>query len=352
MALTGYPAGPAAPAAPGAPLSPPKPGFPGMPSCPLVPGTPCKAKNPLRFPKHSSGRAQPRKAPWLMQLSHLGFQRCHLLQCRTLLSPHLAYHPSHTQGLGCSLPHSHPRHEDALEWAQWPPCGTSPQPSKGQLCTYRQPWEPSRTGVTCSALGKEGCSAVCPWNGGQGTGIRVRLCSEKSPSQHLSSVCVASGQNPASREWDQGPACSQKGVWDGSMLQEAQGMFCRSHIHAEGLEQQEYREQGEPYLRARSTTRTRGTWQGLGDRSTISDTALAEPPPNLTTRQAKVPHGKDFQFSPLPSQHKELSWRFPGGWSCKQCSPLDQLFLEILVDLELPFLPVGRQERFPFLCMF
>lgn len=38
--------------------------------------------------------------------------------------------------------------------------------------------------------------------------------------------------------------------------------------------------------------------------------------------------------------------------SSKQCLPLDQLFLEILVDLELPFLPVRRQERFPLLCMF
>lgn len=149
-------------------------------------------------------------------------------------TPHCCHH-THTQGLGCSLPHNHPRDETALQWA-CPPCGTSAQPSKVQLCTYRKPWEPSRTWVSCSALGKEGCSAVCPWKREPGSWDQGEAGIREIPMSwdHLSSVCAAPGQNPASREWDQGPACSQKGVWDGSMLQAAQGMCCRSHIHAEG----------------------------------------------------------------------------------------------------------------------
>lgn len=134
---------------------------------------------------------------------------------------------------------------------------------KGQLCTYRQPWEPSRTGVTCSALGKEGCSAVCPWNGDQGTGIRVRLCSEQSPSQHLNSVWAASGQNPASREWDRVLPAPQKGFGMDPCCRKHRGCTAE-HTSMQRDWSSRNTEQGEPYLGARSTTRTRGTWQGLG----------------------------------------------------------------------------------------
>lgn len=61
---------------------------------------------------------------------------------------------------------------------------------------------------------------------------------------------------------------------------------------------QEHREQGEPYLGARSTTGTRGTWQGLGDKSIISDTALAETPPSLTGRSSPW---QRFLVFPIPS---------------------------------------------------
>lgn len=205
--------------------------------------------------------------------------------------PHTPHCCHRVWGVPC--PTATPGMELAWSGHRNPPCGTSPQPSEVQLCTYRQPWEPSRTWVTCSALGKEGCSAVCPWNGGPGRWEQGEALLREIPMSwdHLSSACAASGQSPASREWEQGPVCSQNGVWDGSVLP------------------------GEPYLGARSTTRTWGTWQGLGDKSSISDTALAGPPPNLT---AKVPHGKDFPFSPFPAQQRGFAWCFPGGWSCPE----------------------------------
>lgn len=170
-ALTGYPAGPAAPGAPGAPLSPAKPGFPGMPSRPLVPGTPCKAKKPLRPPKTQLGESKAGGSPVAEAAGSpqgpkgATCSRPHPCRCRTLLSPH----PTHTRRVwGVPCPTATPGMKMPRSGQRSAPCGASPHPSEGQLCTYRQPWQPSRTWVTRSALGKEGCSAGCPWKRGPG----------------------------------------------------------------------------------------------------------------------------------------------------------------------------------------
>lgn len=191
--------------------------------------------------------------------------------------------------------------------------------------------------------------------GDQGTGIRVRLCSDKS--QCLGTISAVSvlhqdTTQPAGSGIRVLPA-PKKGVWDGSMLEAAQGVYCRSTQRDQSS--QEHREHGEPYLGARSTTRTRGTWQGLGDKSTISDTALAERPSQFSCKIGKNSPWQRFPVFPIPSPAQRICWvLFQGAGaaqnSSKQLLPLDQLFLEILVDLELPFLPVRRQERFPFLC--
>ena len=126
-------------------------------------------------------------APWLKQLGHHGVcdvppapggYQCliaagtggHCCPCTRLVTPQLPM-----QGLGHSLPHDQPRDKAASRVGT---ClsfhRTSPNFSLQSISasysspTYRQPWKPSRTWVSCSALKQEGCSAAWSWQGGTG----------------------------------------------------------------------------------------------------------------------------------------------------------------------------------------
>ena len=79
------------------------------------------------------------------------------------------------QGLGRSLPRDQPRDKAASRVGTYLSSHrTSPNFSLQSISasysspTYRQPWKPSRTWVSCSALKQEGCSAAWSWQGGTG----------------------------------------------------------------------------------------------------------------------------------------------------------------------------------------
>lgn len=79
------------------------------------------------------------------------------------------------QGLGHSLPHSEPGDKAASRVGTYLSSHrTSPSFSLQSISvgcsspTYRQPWKPSRTWVSHSALKQEGCSAVWSWKEGTG----------------------------------------------------------------------------------------------------------------------------------------------------------------------------------------
>lgn len=79
------------------------------------------------------------------------------------------------QGLGHSLPHREPGDKAASRVGTYLSSHrTSPSFSLQSISvgcsspTYRQPWKPSRTWVSHSALKQEGCSAVWSWKEGTG----------------------------------------------------------------------------------------------------------------------------------------------------------------------------------------
>lgn len=169
----------------------------------------------------------PAGAPCLKQLGHHGVRKVPPApggyQCLITAGPggHCCLHtrlvptqlPMH--GLGHSLPHNQPRGEAASSVGTYLSSHrTSPNSSLQSISasysspTYRQPWKPSRTRVSCSALKQEGCSAAWSQPGGAGDPelLTIPVC--------LGHLRKAPGQNLASSEWDQGPACSCNGVWD------------------------------------------------------------------------------------------------------------------------------------------
>lgn len=165
---------------------------------------------------------------------------------------------------------------------------------------------------------------------------------------HLSGICAASGQNLVSNKQDQGPA-------KGSGIHAANAIGSTWHIlqssahpegtAAEGAEQARHGEHSKPYLGAGSTSWTGGTWQGLGGESAIRAPCHS---PDCSHLPSLAPWcwWQSFPICPYSALQRRL------GQCSKRHSPWDQLFLEIPVDLGLLLLPVRRQDRFPFLCMF
>lgn len=126
---------------------------------------------------------------------------------------------------------------------------------------------------------------------GPRAGIRLSLCSDKSPCPGTIpavSVLPQDRTQPPGNGTRVLPAPKKGfGMDPGDVLQVTHP---RRGITA-----------GQPYLGARSTTRTGGTWQGLGDKSTISDRALAEPPPSFSCKIGRNSLGQRLPVLPIPS---------------------------------------------------
>lgn len=335
-ALTGYPVGPAAPAAPGAPLSPPKPGFPGMPSCPLVPGTPCKAKKPLRPPKTQLWQDKLREIPVALVTSGskgATSSSPHPCRCRTLLSPQPTLLSPHTHtGFGVF-----PAPQPPQGW-NWPgvdtnvhPVGHHPSPARCSSALTGSPGSPRGPGSPVLPWGKRVVQQCVHGMGDQGDGSRVRLCSEKSSCLGTISAVPVLHQDRAQ------PAGSGTRVLPAPKMGFGMDPCC----------------QESPTWEPGAPRGPGGPGRAWGTRAASVTQPWLSP---LPAELQKFPMAKISYFPHSQPSRENLPGAFQGAGaaqsSSKQHLPLDQLFLEILVDLELPVLPVRRQEKFPFLCVF
>lgn len=247
-------------------------GHPARPKGDLAPGNTVRGAAPER--------SVPVGAPGLKQLCHHGWYQwlitvcagghcCPLAQLVTTQLP--------MQGLGHSLPC-----DQTSVGTHLSPHGTSPIFSPQSISvsysspTYRQPWKPSRTWVSCSALKREGCSAAWSQRGDTGDHRQGQVLLGQTPRAQASSAVSMQQHDKTQLAMSRTRVLPASTNGFGVYVAEAHSIYCRIlHIHAgwQGRERSElgtWEHTSPTYLGAGSTSWTRGTWQGLWEEKAMT----------------------------------------------------------------------------------